>query len=185
MTIWWFGQVTDVSRECNCSECKRFMRTEHYFQAMRSDSSGSGDLEHMIGKTAVEAARMASQASQAAKKILGDVTAEMGETKGLGHAPIDLIEADIELIALVALPGASKDTIDLRVTEDSLYVDAKANPSEGKYLRRELNSISLNREIKLPVEVKPEQVRAAFKDGILEVHLPKLVVVSAQKVQVD
>lgn len=152
---------------------------------MRSDSSGTSDLERMIGKAAVEAARMSSQASQAAKKILGDVTGEMGETKGPDQAPLDLIDADIELIALVALPGASKDKIDLRVTEDSLYVDARADPREGKYLRRELGSISLKREIKLPAEVKPEQVRAVFKDGILEVHLPKLVVVNAQRVQVD
>ena len=152
---------------------------------MRSDYSGTSDLERMIGKAAVEAARMSSQASQAARKILGDVAAEMGETKSPDHAPLDLIDADVELIALIALPGASKDKIDLRVTEDSLYVDAKVSPREGKYLRRELNSISLKREIKLPVEVKPEQVRAAFKDGILEVHLPKLVVVNAQRVQVD
>ena len=152
---------------------------------MRSDSSGTSDLERMIGKAAVEAARMSSQASQAAKKILGDVTGEISEIKSLDRAPLDLIDADVELIALVALPGASKDMIDLRVTEDSLYVDAKASPREGKYLRQELNSISLKREIKLPAEVKPEQVRAMFKDGILEVHLPKLVVVNAQKVQVD
>jgi len=152
---------------------------------MRSDSSGTSDLERMIGKAAVEAARMSSQASQAAKKILGDVTGEISETKSLDRAPLDLIDADVELIALVALPGASKDMIDLRVTVDSLYVDAKASPREGRYLRQELNSISLKREIKLPAEVKPEQVRAMFKDGILEVHLPKLVVVNAQKVQVD
>ena len=152
---------------------------------MRSDSSGTSDLERMIGKAAVEAARMSSQASQAAKKILGDVTGEISETKSLDRTPLDLIDADVELIALVALPGASKDMIDLRVTEDSLYVDAKASPREGRYLRQELNSISLKREIKLPAEVKPEQVRAMFKDGILEVHLPKLVVVNAQKVQVD
>ena len=152
---------------------------------MRTESSGTSDLERMIGKAAVEAARMSSQASQAAKKILGDVTGEISETKGLDRAPLDLIDADVELIALVALPGASKDMIDLRVTEDSLYVDAKASPREGRYLRQELNSISLKREIKLPAEVKPEQVRAMFKDGILEVHLPKLVVVNAQKVQVD
>ena len=152
---------------------------------MRSDSSGTSDLERMIGKAAVEAARMSSQASQAAKKILGDVTGEISETKSLDRAPLDLIDADVELIALVALPGASKDMIDLRVTEDSLYVDAKASPREGRYLRQEPNSISLKREIKLPAEVKPEQVRAMFKDGILEVHLPKLVVVNAQKVQVD
>ena len=152
---------------------------------MKSDSSGTSDLERVIGRAAVEAARMSSQASQAAKKILGDVTSEFGETKGLEIAAIDLLETDDELVALVALPGASKENIDLRVTEDSLYVEAKANPREGRYLRREINTMGLKREIKLPVEVKPEQVRASFKDGILEVRLPKLVIVNAKRVQVD
>ena len=152
---------------------------------MKSDSSGTSDLERVIGKAAVEAARMSSQASQAAKKILGDVTSEFGENKSLDIAAIDLMETDDELVALVALPGASKEKIDLRVTEDSLYVDAKANPREGRYLRREINTMGLKREIKLPVEVKPEQVRASFKDGILEVRLPKLVIVNAKRVQVD
>jgi HSP20 family protein len=176
---------TDASRGCSCNECKRLYENRAVFSLMRSDSSGTSDLERMIGKAAVEAARMSSQASQAAKKILGDVTAEIGEAKSPDQAPLDLIDADSELIARVALPGASKDEIDLRVTEDSLHIDAKATPREGRYLRRELGSISLKREIKLPVEVKPEQTKAAFKDGILEVHLPKLVVVSAQRVQVD
>lgn len=152
---------------------------------MKSDSSGSSDLERVIGRAAVEAARMSSQASQAAKKILGDVTSEFGETKSSDLAAIDLLETDDELIALVALPGASKEIIDLRVTEDSLYVEAKANPREGKYLRREINTMGMKRELKLPVEVKPEQVRASFKDGILEVVLPKLVIVNAKRVQVD
>lgn len=152
---------------------------------MKSDSSGSSDLERVIGRAAVEAARMSSQASQAAKKILGDVTSEFGETKSSDLAAIDLLETDDELIAMVALPGASKEIIDLRVTEDSLYVDAKANPREGRYLRREINTMGMKRELKLPVEVKPEQVRASFKDGILEVILPKLVIVNAKRVQVD
>ena len=155
---------------------------------MKSDSSGSSDLERVIGRAAVEAARMSSQASQAAKKILGDVSSEIneiGEAKSSDLAPIDLIETEDELIVLVALPGASKEKIDLRVTEDSLYVDAKATPREGKYLRREMGTMGRKREIKLPIEVKQEQVKASFKDGILEVHLPKLVVVNAQRVQVD
>jgi HSP20 family protein len=155
---------------------------------MKSDSSGISDLERVIGRAAVEAARMSSQASQAAKKILGDVSSEIneiGEAKSSDLAPIDLIETEDELIVLVALPGASKEKIDLRVTEDSLYVDAKATPREGKYLRREMGTMGRKREIKLPIEVKQEQVKATFKDGILEVHLPKLVVVNAQRVQVD
>jgi len=152
---------------------------------MKSDSTGTSDLERMIGKAAVEAARMSSQASQAAKKILGDVTSEIGETKGYDLAPVDLIETDEELIAFVALPGASKEKVDLRVTEDSLYVEAKAAAREGRYLRREMSALGQKREIKLPLEIKPEQVKAGFADGILEVHLPKLVVVNAQRVQVD
>ena len=152
---------------------------------MKSDSSGSSDLERVIGKAAVEAARMSSQASQAAKKILGDVTGEISEARSYDLAPIDLIETEEELIALVALPGASKDKIDLRVTEDNLYVDARAEVREGKYLRREMGTMPRKREIKLPIEIKPEQAKASFKDGILEVRLPKMVVVNAQRVQVD
>ena len=152
---------------------------------MKFDSASTSDLERMIGKAAVEAARMSNQASQAAKKILGEVTSEMGEAKGYDLAAIDLLETDEELVAFVALAGASKERIDLRVTEDSLYVEAKAAPREGKYLRREMSTLGQKREIKLPVEIKPEQVRASFKDGILEVHLSKLVVINAQRVQVD
>ncbi len=151
---------------------------------MKSDSSGTSDLERMIGKAAVEAARMSSQASQAAKKILGDMTGE-NESKGYDTAAIDILETDEELVAFLALPGTSKEKIDLRVTEDSLYVEAKASPKEGRFLRRETSILGLRRDIKLPVEIKPEQVRASYLNGILEVHLPKLVVVNAQKVQVD
>ena len=43
----------------------------------------------------------------------------------------------------------------------------------------------MKREIKLPVEIKPEQVKASYENGILEVRLPKLVVINAQRVTVD
>ncbi len=152
---------------------------------MKFDSSGSSDLERVIGKAAVEAARMSSQASQAAKKILGDVSNEISEAKSYNLAPIDLIEMEAELVALVALPGVNKEMIDLRVTADNLYVDAKVTVREGKYLRREIGTIGRKRDIKLPIEIKPEQVKASFKDGILEVHLPKLVIINSQRVQVD
>jgi HSP20 family protein len=152
---------------------------------MRSDSSGSTDFERMIGKAALEAARVSSQASQAAKKILGDVAEEVTEARGYDQAVVDVIDADTEMIAFVSLPGAMKEKIDLRVTEEGLTVEAAAAVREGKYLRRETSPLGLRREIKLPVEIKPDQARASFKDGILEVHLPKLVVINAQRVQVE
>ena len=128
---------------------------------------------------------MSSQASQAARKILGDVSSEISETKSYDLVPIDLIDAESELIALVALAGASKENIDLRATEDSLTVDVRMVPREGKYPRQEMGTLPRHREIKLPMEIKPEQVKASFRDGILEVRLPKLVVVNAQRVTVE
>jgi HSP20 family protein len=163
---------------------KGFYENNALFLSMKSDSSSTSDLERMIGKAAVEAARMSSQASQAAKKFLSEAGSET-TTKGYDIPAIDLIEGNEMLTARVALPGISKSMIDLRVTEDTFSVEGKATPKEGKYLRREMSSLGFKREIKLPMEIKPEQVKATFENGILEVQLPKLVVVNAQKVQVD
>ncbi len=148
---------------------------------MKSESTSTSDLERMIGKAAVEAAKMSSQASQAAKKFLGEVS----EAKGYDIPAIDLIDGTDELIARVALPGVSKDRIDLRVTEDTFFVEAKPLQREGSYMKREMSPLGMKREIKLPIEIKPEQVKASYENGILEVRLPKLVVISAQRVSVD
>jgi len=152
---------------------------------MRSESPGSSDVERKVGKAVVEAARMSGQASRAAKRILSEMAGDMNETKGYDLPAIDLIETTQEIIARVALPGVSKEKIDLRVTEDSLSVDARATLVEGKYLRRETSVQGFRRVIKLPVEVKPEQVKASYENGVLEVHLPKLVVINPTTVKVE
>lgn len=47
------------------------------------------------------------------------------------------------------------------------------------------DNLPRHREIKLPIEIKSEQVKASYRDGILEVRLPDLVVVNAQRVTVE
>ncbi len=126
---------------------------------------------------------MASQAQSAAKKFFDQMSTNV--EKGYDLPTIDLLDTNEELIALVGLPGATKDKIDLKVTEDSLVVSTETTPKQANYLRRETSPKGFRREIKLPEEIKPEQVRASYDNGILEVHMPKLVVISRQKVQVD
>jgi HSP20 family protein len=152
---------------------------------MRSESSGTSDVEKKVGKAMEEAAKMSGQAGRVAKRILSDMAGDMAETKGYDLPAIDLIDTNQEIVARVAMPGVSKDKIDLRVTEDSLSVEAKAISIEGKYLRRETGILGFKREMKLPVEIKPEQVKAAYENGILEVHLPKLVVINPTTVKVE
>ena len=117
--------------------------------------------------------------------MLSDMAGEMAEKKGYDVPVLDLMDTNEEIIALVSLPGVSKEKIDLRLTEDTLSVEAPAAVAEGKYLRRESSPQGFKRDIKLPEEVKPEQVKAAFQNGILEVHMPKLVVVIPTTVKVE
>jgi len=150
-----------------------------------SPQSGGSELEQRVGNAVMEAAKLSSQAGQAARKIISQMSSEMADMKGYDVPPIDLIDTNEELIAMIALPGIAKENIDLAVTEDTLSITAKAMPRTTSYLRREMSPEGFKREIKLPVEVKPEQVKARFDNGILEVRLPKLVVTSATTVQVQ
>ncbi len=150
-----------------------------------SPQSGGSEFEQKVGKAVMEAARLSNQAGQAARKILSQMSSEMADMKGYDVPPIDLIDTNEELIAMIALPGIAKENIDLAVTEDTLSITAKAMPRTATYLRREMSPEGFKREIKLPIEVKPEQVKARFDNGILEVRLPKLVVTSATTVQVQ
>ena len=152
---------------------------------MNSESSGPSDVERKVGKAVVEAARMSGQASRAAKRILSEMAGDIAEAKGYDLPAVDLIETNQEIIVRVALPGVSKEKIDLRVTEDSISVDARATPIEGKYLRRETSPLGFKRDLKLPMEIKPEQVKASYENGILEVRLPKLVVINPTTVKIE
>ena len=150
-----------------------------------SPQSGGSELEQRVGNAVMEAAKLSSQAGQAARKIISQMSSEMADMKGYDVPPIDLIDTNEEIIAMIALPGIAKENIDLAVTEDTLSITAKAMPRTAGYLRREMSPEGFKREIKLPVDVKPEQVKARFDNGILEVRLPKLVVTSATTVQVQ
>ncbi len=73
---------------------------------------------------------------------------------------VDVIKSDCETTVIAELPGASKDGIKVRATEEELEIEA-----EGVGERR------YSKTIRLPAKVKKGSARASFKNGILEVKL--------------
>lgn len=136
--------------------------------------------ERMVGKAVIEAMKRSSRAREIVSKLMGE-DIDLGRSEDVEVDTVDLPE---EIVVLINLPGAEKEKIDLRVTEDSVSVEAGFVPMRGKYIRRERPDV-MKREIKLPVEIKPEGVSAKYKNGVLEAHLPKLVAVVTQKVTID
>jgi len=90
---------------------------------------------------------------------------------------LDVSETEDEIVVKADLPGI--DEKDLRVTYsgNQLHIkgERKAEKEEkGKNFHTvERSSGNFERMIALPVEVEAEKVKAKYKKGVLEIHLPK------------
>ncbi len=90
---------------------------------------------------------------------------------------IDVIETDKEVIATAEMPGLEKQDIKINVTEDRLEISAETKREEKKeekgYVYRERRSGSYYRAISLPSPVDPDKSKASYKNGVLEIKMPK------------
>lgn len=141
------------------------------------------DAERMVGRAVMESMKRSVQARDVFRKVLGDVADSFPEAGDLPAA--DVIESPEEVVVFIDLPGTKKELIDLAVTEDALTIKAKFERPAGTYIARERGEAETSRKVKLSCEVKPEQVRAKYEDGVLEVHLPKLIVVKPKSVPIE
>lgn len=90
---------------------------------------------------------------------------------------LDVFEEKDELVVKADLPGMSKEEIEVTVTGNVVTIKGEKRKEEEvkekDYYRRERSYGSFVRSVELPCEVKSEQIKANFKDGVLEVRMPK------------
>lgn len=97
-----------------------------------------------------------------------------------GHAaqevPVNLYDDGHELVALLPLPGATPDEIEIEVTDQQLVVGARlrgARQEEREYLLHEWRYGSFRRAVTLPFPVDATRANATHGNGVLAVALPK------------
>jgi HSP20 family protein len=97
---------------------------------------------------------------------------------------IDVFEKDNRLFTRVDLPGLKKEDVKVEVTDGQLTIsgERKAEFEEKKedFYRSERAYGSFYRTVPLPEGVKLEDVKATFKDGVLEVSVPVPVAPKAE-----
>jgi HSP20 family protein len=90
---------------------------------------------------------------------------------------IDVRDADGEIVVKADLPGVEKGEVQIELTDSTLVIKGERKKEEEvkgeDYVRRERSYGSFSRVIGLSSEVNSDAVKASFKDGVLEVHLPK------------
>jgi len=91
-------------------------------------------------------------------------------------------------IAQAELPGVDPREVDVTVTGNTLNVKGKREiqPAGDKaaYLRRERAAGEFNRAFKLPEAVDSGKVQAIFRNGILQVMMPRAEQAQARKVSI-
>ncbi len=102
---------------------------------------------------------------------------------------IDVVETDREVIARAEMPGLEKENIKINLTEDRLEISAETKKEEEKrekgYVYREMRSGSYYRAIALPSPVDPNNAQASYKNGILEIKMPKTEVKEKKEIKVE
>jgi HSP20 family protein len=102
---------------------------------------------------------------------------EGGWRMGAWAPPVDLYDADDAFVLKAELPGLSKDDIHIEVHDRTLTLRGErkheAEIKEERYHRRERSYGSFQRAFWLPTTVDAEKIQASFKDGVLELRLPK------------
>lgn len=91
---------------------------------------------------------------------------------------VDVIERDDEVVVKAELPGVEKKDLDVSVTENSVTIKGSTSHEEkeekGDFYRCEISRGTYSRTVGLPSYVDADKAKATFKDGILELTLPKV-----------
>ncbi len=90
---------------------------------------------------------------------------------------VDIFEEKGEVVVKAELPGMKKDNISVRVVGNDVIIHGEKKTEEKvdrkDYLRVERSHGSFNRAVSLPEGCDTEHAKASFKDGVLEVRLPR------------
>ncbi len=107
---------------------------------------------------------------------------------GVKIPAVDIRENKSSYALSAEIPGFDEDEIDLYVENHVLTLEGKKkeekNEDGRKYLIRERVVRNFKRSFTLPEDADVEKVSASFKNGVLDIDLPKLEKAQARKIEV-
>lgn len=109
--------------------------------------------------------------------------------KGMWTPAVDIYETDDAVVVKAELPGLEKNQIGVEVKDGILTLHGERKfekeVTEENYHRIERAYGSFHRSFSLPSSVEQEKIEAKFKDGVLDVTLPKQERAKPKQIKVD
>ncbi|MFG0255343.1 MAG: Hsp20/alpha crystallin family protein [Rhodopirellula sp. JB053] len=96
----------------------------------------------------------------------------------------DVMDEDDEFCVRAEAPGFEPDEIDIQINGNRLVMQAEHESESDDANGKSTHHGKLYRAVTLPAEVDEDKVQATYKNGILEVHLPKNDAVKTKRISV-
>jgi HSP20 family protein len=135
-----------------------------------------------FGLTRWDPFRELEEVSTRLNRLFGQPSArQLAESEGLALADwtpaVDIQETNGEYVVKADLPEVKKEDVKVEIQDGMLCVSGERKQEKeekGKrYHRIERAYGRFERRLTLPTEIDQKKVAAEFKDGVLQVHLPK------------
>ena len=103
--------------------------------------------------------------------------------------PVDIFEQGDDLVLRAEVPGVGRKDIDIRVEDNRLVIQGQrtreAGFDEESAYRLERAYGTFTRSFLLPETVDAGRIHAGYRDGVLEVRLPKTEAARPRKIEIS
>jgi HSP20 family protein len=111
-----------------------------------------------------------------------------GDLNGVFLPTVDIQETPEEFVVHVDLPGVAQKDVKVSLMGDTLTIRGERKPGtdpNGNYHRVERVHGSFERSFTLGTPVRSDKVRAQYRDGVLEIHVPKAEEARMREIEVQ
>jgi HSP20 family protein len=102
--------------------------------------------------------------------------------------PVDIQETEKEYVVKADLPDVKKEDVKVEIDDDVLTVEGERKQEkeekDKRFHRTERTYGKFVRRFAMPTHVDGTGVKAEFKDGVLNVHLPKTEAVKSRAIEI-
>ncbi|WP_162467556.1 Hsp20/alpha crystallin family protein [Syntrophotalea carbinolica] len=102
---------------------------------------------------------------------------------------VDIYEEEDAVVVKAELPGIGKEDVEVDISDDLLTISGEKKTEEKierkDYHRIERSFGKFSRSVRLPGDILTEQAKASFKEGVLEVRIPKTEAAKQKKRRIE
>jgi HSP20 family protein len=122
-------------------------------------------------------------------RLFESVFQSRGDWPTVFAPPVDIAETREEFVLRVDLPGVNQKDVKVSLLGDVLTIRGERKAIEQKnddnLHRSERRYGSFERSFTLGVPVRSDQVKASYRDGVLEIHVPKAEEAKVREIEVQ